>query len=89
MSKKLWGIAVLKLLFVAKNENIDGIDLCERLELFIDSQSLKGVQWATQRGYIKNKTISRRGIRFIKKEMDDGEYDESKKIMLDIINEER
>ncbi len=89
MSKKLWGIAVLKLLLVAKDENIPGIDLCERLELFIDSQTSKGVQWATQRGYIKNKAISKRGVRFIKKEMVEGEYEESKTIMLRIINEER
>ena len=83
--KKLWGLSILRMYYIAKQENYKGVDLMNRLEARFDKDFQKGIRWCIERGYMKGNTLTKRGIRFVKKETTIEEFKDMKKVTDEIV----
>jgi len=83
--KKLWGLSILRMYYIAKERKYKGVDLLTRLEAHFDKDFHKGIKWCIERNYMKGNRITKRGIRFIKKETTQEEFEEMGKITDSIV----
>ena len=85
LNTRALAVSVLQMYWVARQEGIDDVDLVEHLEAYMEFGA-KGFEWCIRRGYLKDGRLTKRGLRFVKKETDD--YQAIKEIMLRQLKEE-